>query len=114
MSMLFTTLNHLKNGKKDQGGIRLYHQICEPFHLERLYDYFIKKYKVPKQKHYYFIDHKKRETYLLELNYSCLIVLSHENLPPIFKTLFYYSPYLFVCDFENKDYFWLEEVLEKS
>lgn len=115
-SSLYLLLNRLKNTKKgsSRGSIALYNQICEPFDLERLHDYFMKKYRIPKRKHYYFMNHKKEETYLVELNPSCIIVLSCETIPSIFRILSYYSPYLFVCDFNHGDYFYLEEVLKKN
>lgn len=112
---LFVLMSRLRKVKKEtmRGGISLYNQICEPFKLERLYDYFEKKYQVEKRKHYYFTNKKRNETYLLELNPSCLILLTKSNFPLLFQTLYYYSPYLFVCDFENGDYFFLEDVFKK-
>ncbi len=111
-SSLFLLLLKLKKSKKEdfKTSLILYHQICEVFELERFYNYFIKKFKMAKKKHYVFLKNKL----VLELNYSCLVFLSEKQFPYLFRIFSYYSSYLFICDFENGDYFWLNEILEKK
>lgn len=111
---LFTVLRKLKNTKQYVEGLSLYNQICNPYNLDQLTDYFSKKYHVGKKKRYYFVNSKENQTYLLDLNHSCLVLLTRENLPAVFQSLSFYSPYLFVCDFENDDYFWLRNIASRT
>ena len=113
-SSLFLSLQKLRETKGYAEGLSLYNQICDPFDVSQLQEYFSKKYHVEKKKRYYFVDHKYDQTYLLELNYSCLVLLTKENLPNVFLNLSFYSPYLFVCDFENKDYFFFYYITSRT
>ncbi len=107
---LFFLFLKLKNSQDFKNSIILYQQISNGFDLERLYNYFMNKFKVAKKKHYAF----QKPKLLLELNYSCLILICEKQFPKLLQVFSYYSSYLFVCDFENGDYFWLNEILEKK
>ncbi len=110
---LYALLGRIKKTKKgmERSSLSLYHQVCLPFDTSRLQNYFKDKYRVPKRKHYYFLNHGK--TSLLELHPSCFILLSTTQFPKLFHVLSYYSSHLFVCDFENGDYFFVSEILKK-
>ena len=112
--ILFQSLKKLKDTKNHIEGLSLYFQICDPFLPELLVNYFSKKYVTKPKRHYYFHDSNKSQSYYLELNYSCLILLSNDYLPFLFRNISYYSPYIFVCDFENEDYFWLRDITSRS
>ena len=45
------------------------------------------------------------EKYIIEINYSCIIICT-DKLPRVLKLFNYYNPRIFICDFENNDYFW--------
>ena len=41
-------------------------------------------------------------------------MLTKKNIPDIMKYLLYYNNYLFVCDFDNRKYFWLNHKVSKK
>lgn len=104
--ILYKTLENLYKLKSDNFGygISIYNQLCLPFNKEVLDNYFYRKFNNKiNSKHYI-----RQEQTLVEIHKSCVVVLTKYNIPKIMRTLLYYNRYLFVCDFENKDYFWLE------
>ena len=50
----------------------------------------------------------------LLVNSYCLKVKSNLNYPKFFYDINIYSNNIFVCDFDNKDYFWLNKVVKKE
>ena len=44
----------------------------------------------------------------------CLKLKSNLNYPSFFQTIHEYSDNIFVCDFENQDYFWLNQVVKRE
>ena len=48
------------------------------------------------------------KTYI-QVNYSSIIILTNVNSPYIFKILNIYNKKIFVCDFNNRDYFFLKD-----
>lgn len=50
----------------------------------------------------------------LTVNSYCLKLKTNINYPSFFETLRKFSNKLFICDFENQDYFWLENVRKKE
>jgi hypothetical protein len=50
----------------------------------------------------------------LELNYSCAVVKTSVNIPEIMRVLNIYNKNIFVCDFENSDYFWLKDYFKAT
>ena len=109
--LLFRTLEGLYNNESHQkaNNISLFNQICIPINLSYLNTYFNNKVfiKNNNNKHLY-ISMKSNEKTLIELNYSCIIMLTNKNFSRLFKVFNYYSKRIFVCDFENQDYFWLD------
>lgn len=109
--LLFRTLESLYNNELHQkaNNISLFNQICIPINLNYLNTYFNNKVfiKNNKNKHLY-ISIKSDEKTLIELNYSCIIMLTNKNFSRLFRVFNYYSKRIFVCDFENQDYFWLD------
>ena len=55
-----------------------------------------------------------REYTKLMVNSYCLKVKSNLNYPKFFYDINKYSDNIFVCDFENKDYFWLNKVVKQE
>lgn len=58
-----------------------------------------------------------REEYSkLMVSSYCLKLKTNLNYPTFFKNITTYSDNIFICDFENQDYFWLNKVtkLEKT
>jgi len=111
--VLYKTLENLYKLKKDDlnYGITLYNQICEIIDVERLKNYF-NHMKIKENGNKFLIEHNKQLT-LFDFHYSCIICKTIKNYPLVFNTLNYYSKYLFVCDFFNKDYFFLNRDVVK-
>lgn len=104
--VLYKTLENLYNLNLTSFGygVSIYNQLCLTFNKEVLNNYFLRKFKNNRyNKH--FID---SENTIIEIHRSCIVVLTKYNVPKVLKYLLYYNKYLFVCDFNNKDYFWLE------
>ena len=114
---LYKTLENLYkiNPKNYNYGISLYKQLCLPFNVEVLSNYFTHQPLIKKinNKNKFFYRSRKEFT-IVKINYSCCIVISSLNLASILKLFDYYSKDVFVCDFENKDYFWLSKQFNKK
>ena len=104
--VLYKTLENLyKLNMNNFGyGFSIYNQLCLTFNKEVLNSYFLRKFNHYKNnKHYIHKEHT-----IIEINKSCVVVLTKYNIPKVLKYLLYYNRYLFVCDFDTKDYFWLQ------
>lgn len=103
--ILFDLLENLSKTKKTNFsfGITIFKELCIFFDKNILNDYLNKKYSL-KCKDYFIINGVS-----IKLNKTRIIVRSKYNLPNIIKMFNYYNKYLFVCDFENKDFFWLND-----
>lgn len=105
--VLYKTLENLYRLKKDDlnYGLALYNQICDIIDVNRLKRYF-EHIKVDSYKNKYLVKLNNEYTYF-EFHYSCIICKSKRNFPTVFNTLNYYNKYIFICDFNNRDYFFL-------
>ena len=91
-------------------GFSIYKQLCEPFNKNVLINYFNNKNKryIKKFNNKFFInDVYAGEKSCIQINKSCIVIKTKQNLPYALKIFKWYNNYIFVCDFENKDYFWL-------
>ncbi|MBE6144225.1 MAG: sporulation inhibitor of replication protein SirA [Firmicutes bacterium] len=104
--VLYKTLENLYklNNNNFGYGFSIYNQLCLTFNTEVLNNYFLRKFANYKHNKHYI----QKEQTILEINKSCIVVLTKYNVPKSLKYLLYYNKYLFVCDFDNKDYFWLQ------
>ena len=50
----------------------------------------------------------------LLVNSYCLKVKTNLNYPKFFYDINKYSDSIFICDFENKDYFWLNKIVKSE
>lgn len=116
--VLYKTLENLwKMKSKDFSyGLSLYESLCQVFDVSLLNRYLKNKYydqiRTSKNRHI-ISDSTGKGDVLIELHYSCIIVLTTVNIPPILKDFNYYSQYIFVCDFINEDFFWLNNQYKK-
>jgi hypothetical protein len=105
--ILYQTLKTLSNISVDNStyGLELYTQICDLFDTKRLKSYFdnINSRHI---KNKYIVDFCNQTT-TFYIRKSCLVCITDNNIPSILRVLTYYYSYLFVCDFENEDYFFL-------
>ena len=91
-------------------GVFIYNQICQTFEFESLQNYFSMRYEASPCFRYKILDRKNKELSYLELSYSCLFLKTNSILPNVFDILYLYNSNLFICDFINDDYFWLEKL----
>ena len=89
--------------------ISLFNQLCVPINISFLNSYFDNKIFIRnnKNKHIY-LSRKTDEKTLIEIRHPCIIMLTNRNFSKLFKVFNYYSKKIFVCDFQNQDYFWLD------
>lgn len=110
---LYKTLENLYRLKKENFyyGTSLYIQLCKLFNTDIINKYFCNssQYKRKNNK-YLFIG---EESFVIELNPSSITIMTSVNVPSVLKLFYYYNKHIFICDFENKDYFWLSNHYHK-
>lgn len=113
---LYKTLENLNGFKRKDAsfGRTLFHQLCELHNVHLLENYFKGKGFPMYKNAYVLINQKKKEKTFLQIKPSRLMVTTNKNVPAIFRILNYYNAYIFVCDFKNKDYFWLSNHYKKQ
>ena len=84
-------------------GVSFYKQLCNRYDIEILNSYLEGKYKFKNENGIYTFQNGNR----IQVKSSCCIVRSESNFPSLFRTFYYYSRHIFVCDFYNQDYFFL-------
>ena len=107
--VLFESLNKLyKMHNNLNYGITLYEQLCNKVNIETLKYYLNDKYQLNNDKTFY-IDKS-----FIELKPSRITVKSKSNLPEVIKMFNCYNRQIFVCDFNNYDYFWLQNFVRSK
>lgn len=115
MHKIFEEIYHTK----DYDGIKTYNifqQIANPFNKVMLneYIYFKYKFKYGYERNENRHDLNNEEHTVLFINNHNIKIKSENNYSIFFNDLNAYSDSLFVCDFENKDYFWLSKLYNES
>lgn len=92
-----------------------FRQIRDTFNKEfidnNIYEYYKNRYTYTKVNGAHFInDYYTEEKSKLIINPSFLYIKSTKNIPTFLKAITK-KDNIFVCDFINKDYFWLEELI---
>lgn len=107
---LYTSLYGLYKGRFNNLNYRisLFEQICVPFKVDIINNYFKRLLYVKKHNNKYLYK-KTGEVSLMELHYSTIVIASNRNLPHFFNILNLYNKRILVCDFANHDYFWLSK-----
>lgn len=102
---LYYMLKRIIEGKEETISYRIpcYLQLCKSWPKEVLNHYFTTKYPHLKKKYDYEI---AGDSYFIRSSY--LKIVTSKTIPGIFRLLNYMDPYIFVCDFENGDYFYLK------
>ena len=102
------------NNKELSIGINLYEQIANPIDKKKysrnIYNHYRESdfYTKYQNDHTYINKYRDEQSYL-RVKSSCIKISSNKDYPEFFKYLKKKSN-LFVCDFENKDYFWLRDI----
>ncbi len=106
---LYEILNKLNNFSSNMNyGITLYEQLCNKIDVEILKYYLNNKYGLSNNKVFYL------DNVFIELKYSRIVVRSKYNYPRIMKSFNCYNRNIFVCDFKNNDYFFLNSFMRNK
>lgn len=106
---LYEILNKLNNFSSNMNyGITLYEQLCNKIDIEILKYYLNNKYGLSNNKVFYL------DNVFIELKYSRIVVRSKYNYPRIMKSFNCYNRNIFVCDFKNNDYFFLNSFMRNK
>ena len=99
--VLYETLNNLYNLDTEyvNYGITIYNQLCVPINRNVLEAYY--------NDYRYIENHFKIGDSIMEINNSCIIVLTNNNIKTTLKHLEYYSYPLFACNFKEREYCFL-------
>lgn len=109
---IMDNLYHLTNSNLDYG-ISCYNQLCDNFNVPILAHYLINKFEgnIATCSNNKYIIKQKGERCIVKLSLKFVIIVTNKNIPFILKCLKYYNHKIFVCDFDNNDYFWLHKCL---
>lgn len=114
--LLYKALYYLykMNSYDLENGIYLYNKFCSIISKNVIINYIKNKYEYTNySKKIIKLSSILEKTYI-QVNYSCIIILTNVNNPYIFKILNIYNKKLFVCDFFNKDYFFLKDSINSK
>lgn len=82
-------------------GVTFYEQLCNFISVDSIRYYLNSKYDLNNHNKFFI------EKTLIELKPSRIIIKSKYNIPNIIKVFNCYNRNIFVCDFKNNDFFWL-------
>jgi len=114
---LFKMLDQIYNSNKNDFAIscRLFEQIIEPINRTKINSKIYKRYEYDpyyyKTLNKHLLDNNIEKTRLTTYN-TYMKIKSNKNITE-FLNVISVEENLFVCDFGNKDYFWLDKVLTK-
>ena len=113
--LLYKILEKLyKMKKKDfYYGVQLYKKLCCVVNVKELKSYIVNKYYYKMMGSVIQLHSVYENTYV-DINYSCVILITNVNIPIFFKILNSYGKRVFICDFLNNDYFWVFDVLKSE
>lgn len=92
---------------------KLFEQIALSFNKNKLNAYF--KFNYETKPNYYYKDNihvimNNNEYTKLVITNSNIKIKTNINFPIFLKSIYEYKENIFICDFVNKDYFWLESI----
>lgn len=95
----------------------LYEQITTNFNKLYLNNYLFVNNKLDsyyyKKSNLHLISNRHERSKLM-VNSYCLKLKTNLNYPKFFEHINKYSDNIFICDFQNQDYFWLNKVVKNS
>lgn len=114
---LYRSLEQIYKMNKEElyVGSNIYEQIIKLINIKNLNDEIFSVYqhndyyKKVNNKHFFYNKYRPENT-ILTINNTYLVIESDAIFPIFFKFLSKKRDYL-ACDFENKDYFWLDELI---
>ena len=93
------------NSNKFKYGLTIFNEICFPFNKEEIIKKLKKNFECKNNK----LKIEDLEKSIIEINNSCIIIQTNSNISIIFKYLNIIEKNIFVCDFINNDYFFLND-----
>lgn len=108
---ILNTLYHLKDSDLNYG-LNLYKSICDVFSVKLLKNYINERFNTRTYKGKIKIKNENTNIYL-RINYSTVIIESNIRNPQIFKIFNIYNKKIFIIDFKRKNYFWLNDQINK-
>ncbi len=84
-------------------GKTLFEQLCQYIHVNLLTDYFKNKYDVINNSFMF----NNGQVFIKR---SRIVIKSYSNLPNVLRVFNVYNKNIFVCDFKNEDYFFLNDL----
>jgi hypothetical protein len=108
---LYKLLSNLKKLKKNNltYGITIYNQICYTTNIKRLKQYIEMLKIIEKKDNKYILEENNKKSILI-IKPSNIIYKTDKINPNIIYILNYYSKYLFICNFNKKDYKWVNNI----
>ena len=106
--ILYKILENLYRTYDFSYGINIYNQLCNKISVKLLNGYIKDRLRHKKINNIIKLTHTKEKTYI-EIKYPCIIIYTNTKKSNIFKIFNIYNRNIFVCDFDNKDYFWLKD-----
>ena len=105
---LYSMLESLKllNSGNYNYGFSLYHSLCYFFNDSILNNYINKKYHLKSVDNVYYLDNKRTS---FSINKSCCWIKTDKHLREILCIFYIYHKNIFVCNFDNNEYFWLKD-----
>lgn len=91
-------------------GLNIYNTLCDNISVKLLNNYINSRIKHKRINNIIKID---KNNYLT-IKRSCIIMYTNNKKNILFKIFNIYNDNIFVCDFKNNNYFWLNEYLKKG
>lgn len=105
--LLFDILVSIKK-MNNEHGLFLFNQLCSIINVGLLNNYLNNKFHLNKNGFFYLND------IIFIIKHSRIIIKTKYNFPKIIKFLNYYNSYFFVVDYQNNDYFWLNDFAKEK
>lgn len=104
---LYDILYKLKTMHKENYsyGMSLFYNICNLFDTKALKYYINTKYNLKNINNKYYLD---KYNYF-EIRKSCCIINNNKYLREVLCIFYIYNKNIFVCNFDDKEYFWLKD-----
>lgn len=87
----------------------VYHQLCNIINTSMLKLYFEEKDFTKIKDIYELKNYLTKEHTFVKITPSYIKIKTNKNISELFKIFLYYNHNFFVCDFKEKDYFWLKD-----
>jgi len=119
-SLLYKNFFHIYRMSYDNSsmGLKIYSQLIDLNNKNNMNEYIYNKHKhelsYDKHKNIHMISNKFTSEFTKLIVYNTYVkIITNKNYPYFFNTLYINNYNLFVCDFENHDYFFLDKSIKE-